>query len=356
MTATFIPPNPPEPLRPLDLAQPKGVGALMTSAWRIWKARPGVFLATALVVGALPLALFTVIQDLITRSLSDDARWERIAETGNFASGDLEALAGVGAFFVVSVIVTGLIVPSIVTATHARAVVGLASGDDLTRQQALRRGLSVLGPVIWATIVWGIATIIGLFLFIIPGIFIAVAGSFGPMIVALSLGKGWGAVRQSITLVRAAGWWRTFGAMFVINLVAAVVLLIPAGIFGGIAGVVDSTGATVVNGIIQGLLTALATSWSALATTLIFFSWKSRIGEPWLRPEGTTAVDIPGGGGDGPAQPGGGWGQPAQPGPTPPTQGGGLWGSGDQPGATPPPSSPTGPTFVRPGDLRKPPQ
>lgn len=347
MTASFLPPNPPEQLRPLDLAQQKGVGALLTSAWRIWKARPGIFLATSLVVGAVPLAIFTIAQDLIIRSMSDDARWERVAETGEFASGDLEALASVGALFFVSIIVTGLIVPAIVTATHARAVVALASGDDLTRQEALRRGLTVLGPVVWATFLWAVATIIGLFLFVIPGLYIGLAGSFGPMLVALSLGKGWGAVRESMRLVRAAGWWRTFGAVFVINLVAAVVLLVPSGIFSAIAGAVDTTAATVINSIIQGVLTALAVSWSALATTLIFFSWKSRIGEGWVRPAGTAAVDIPGGGGDAPAHPSGQWGPPAG------QQGGGLWGDASQQQGAQSPAPPTGPTFVRPGDLRR---
>lgn len=328
MTTTFVPPNPPEPLRPLDLAQPKSIGSLLTSAWRIWKARPGVFLSTALVVGALPLALFAVLQELVTRGMEDDARWDRIAETGELTSGDVQALVGVGAAFIVGMIVTGLIVPAIVTATHARAVVALASGDDLTRQQALRRGLSVLGPVVWATLIWSIATIGGMILFIIPGIYIALAGSFAPMLVALSLGKGGGALKESMRVVRAAGWWRTFGAVFVINLVAAAVLLIPAGIFGAIADAIDTTGASVISGIVQGIVQAIAMSWSALATTLIFFSWKSRIGEGWVRPEGTQRVEIPGGGDDAPpTQSGGGWGQPTAPTP------------------------PTGPTFVRPGDV-----
>lgn len=329
MTATFIPPNPPEPLRPLDLAQQKGIGALITSAWRIWKARPGVFLSTALVVGAVPLALFAVLQELVTRSLEgDDARWERIIETGKLTDGDVDVLVGLGGAFVIGMIITGLVVPAIVTATHARAVVALASGDDLTRQQALRRGLSVLGPIIWATLVWSFATVLGMLLFVIPGLYVSLAGSFAPMLVALSLGKGWGALKESMRLVRAAGWWRTFGYVFVVNLVAAAVLFIPAGIFGGIASAIDTTAASVVSGIVQGLVQAVMMSWSALATTLIFFSWKSRIGEAWVRPEGSAPIDIPGGGGDAPPpQAGGGWGQPA------------------------PPTPPTGPTFVRPGDL-----
>lgn len=206
-------------------------------------------------------------------------------------------------------------------------MIALASGDDLTRQDALRRGLSVLGPVVWVTFLWGLLTIGGFILLVIPGIYIALAGSFAPMLVALSLGKGWGALKESMRLVRAAGWWRTFGAVFVINLVAAAVLLIPAGIFGAIAAAIDTTAASVISGIVQGIVQAIAMSWSALATTLIFFSWKSRIGEAWVRPEGTEPVDIPGGGDTPPTQPGGGWGQPAAP------------------------TQPTGPTFVRPGDM-----
>lgn len=329
MSASFVPPNPVEPVRPLDLAQAKTLGGILTAAWRIWRARPAIFLLTAIVVASVPLAAFDIVSNLVLRDLTD--RFESVDESTSLTSDQVDALVRFGITLFVGSIVTAILVPAVVTATHARAVLALASGDDLTAGDALRRGLAAFGVVVATILLWGVLVFAGLlcfFLLFIPGIWILVAGAFATLIAAVTDKGPWSAIKESVRVVRAVGWWRTWGTLIVVTLVAYAVVLIPQTILGQIASAADAIPVYVATGIVNGVLQAAVMSWTALATTLVFFSWKARMDERWLSPAGTLPVEIPGDGG------------------TPPPGG---WPTASAPSANPGTANPSGPQFVRPG-------
>jgi hypothetical protein len=182
-------------------------------------------------------------------------------------------------------------------------------------------------------VVWALVSVLGMLLLVLPGMYVLLGGMFAPLIVAVSPARGWSAVRESIRVVRAAGWWRTLGASFVVSLVAIAVIALPVGFVGLVVGSTDSMVVIVLGGIVEGVLQAALLSWSALATTLLYFSWKAGAGEPWQRPAGSQPVEIAGGGGPAPEP---GAASAAQDGS--PVQ---QWGA-----------SASGPTFVRPGQPR----
>ncbi|MBO9532720.1 MAG: hypothetical protein J7513_07090 [Solirubrobacteraceae bacterium] len=328
---TFVPPPASGPLRPLDLAQPKDIGALLTSSWRIWRARPTVFLLTALAVAVIPIALSRILTVFVVDDFMTDVTNALDQSTRNTESIPSDWLPGISWSDAqwpliatgIELLVTGLLVPALVTATHARAVTALAQGDDIGGREALRRGLQVFAAAVWVILIYGVLMIIGFVFFFIPGLWISVGAVFATTVVALSVASGFGAIRESLRVVRAVGWWRTFGAVVVITLVGYVMALIPVAVIDALIGADGTADAVKVGGaVVEGFIQAAFLSWVALALTLLFFSHKARIGESYVPPPGSAPIDLPGPSG---VAPSGQWGQ-GQPG------AGQQWGQG-QPGA-----------------------
>jgi hypothetical protein len=300
---TFVPPPPPEPPRPLDLAQRKDLGALLTSAWRIWRARPGLFLLTAMVVSVVPLAIERIVSAFVVSPFLNRVN-DAIPDGTGPVNGDyLPGIEWSDATWPIIVtlagtFVIGLLVPSLVTATHARAVVALAEGDDLSSREALRRGLAVFGSAIWSVAILIVLVLLGFAALLLPGLWLSIAGMFAATLPALGIARGFGAIRESARLVGRVGWWRTSGTTVVIYLVSFGLALIPISVIDAVIGSDDASVAVKIGGsVIEAVLQAAVMSWSALAITLLFFSMKARIGEAWVPTPGTSPIDLPAGGG-----------------------------------------------------------
>lgn len=258
---TFTPGPAPAPLEPLALDRPKGLNELFRAAWALWTGHTGVFLVTAaLVVIPFEVIVTGLLGGGFNNSLGTPALWAQI----------------VGPLFM------GTVGTALITATHSRAVVAMSRGEQLTTADAFELGMKNIGIVAATAVVYLLAMVVGFFLVFIPMIFIAVAGVFAAQISALH-GKGpVDSLKQSVKVVQAAGWWRTFGYLFVLSLVSSGTLLV-LGIFIGVLSVAtgDNPGFGAFAVPASAIIQAGVMSWTALVTTLLYFSWRAEQGDPF---------------------------------------------------------------------------
>lgn len=251
---TFTPGQPVPPTNPLALHEPKLLGPLISSAIKLWWGQPSVFFITA--------ALVVIPFEVIVLGVLG----------GGFNDPDATASlwAEITSFLFMQTLGTAL-----VTATHSRSVVALSRGESLTTEQAFRLGTSGFGAVLLAGIVYALATLVG-FLVIVPGIFLMVAGVFTAQIAALERVGPIDALKRSIALVRAAGWWRTWGYLIVIGLISAAFGAF-LGLFAGLLTAVgDERWFGSVFIVLLAIIEAAALSFTALVTTLLYFSWRAQ--------------------------------------------------------------------------------
>ncbi|MBJ7471536.1 MAG: hypothetical protein JHD16_09555 [Solirubrobacteraceae bacterium] len=254
------------------LTDHKTVGPLFGSAVKIWLSKPSVFIVAALVV-ILPMEL------LFTGLLG-----------GGF--NDPEGLA-TPEWEVVDTLVVSLIGASLVTAAHARAVVALAAGENVRTGSALRLGGGAFLTVLGAALCYTLATIAGMLALIVPGIYLSVALLFGPQIAALTNTGPLDSLSSSYRLVRAAGWWRTFGysiLIFVLALVPALLLAIPILLLSELIG--DPSVAGPISVVVGGVVLALIYSFTALVQSLLYFSYRAKVGDPWASDAAVGAPDL----------------------------------------------------------------
>ncbi len=270
---TFTQGPPPPPSDPLALTEPKSLSPLFGSAWRLWIGQPGVFLVTSAWV---VIPLYVVLVGLVGGGFHD-------------AYGQSDWQADAANTLLVSTIGSALI-----TAVHARAVVKLAAGHKLTTGEALQLGFEGFLLVLAAALVYALATIGGFLLLIIPGIFIAVAGMFAPQHAALTGTSAGKSLKASITLVRANGWWKTVGYSLVLGLVNAGIMgaaAIPMLLISLALGEPSDFGMVAVP--VLALMQAATMSWTALVNTLLYFSWRANVGDPFTGGADPLSADSP---------------------------------------------------------------
>ncbi|MBU1348839.1 hypothetical protein KJ781_02105 [Patescibacteria group bacterium] len=109
----------------------------------------------------------------------------------------------------------------------------------LAPAEASKKAWTIFLPFFLVSILVGLATLGGIILFILPGIYLAIAFSFSQMILVDKGTRGTQALAASRALVRGR-WWETFWRLLVggivFGLLIGLVVGIPTGILGGIAG------------------------------------------------------------------------------------------------------------------------
>lgn len=266
----------PQPTYPKDgryaLTQHKSVGELIGSTVKIWLSKPSVFIVAALIV-VLPMEL--VLTGVLGGGFSDadgtaDELWTAI---DGFAVGFL-----------------GL---ALITAAHARAVVALAAGERVSTASALRLGGGAFVSVLGVAVLYTLATILGTIALIIPGIYLSVVLMFGTQIAALTRTGISDSLDASIKLVRAVGWWRTFGYLLLITVlsyVPAFVIALPLAVLGDAVDDPSIAGPVLV--LVGGIVQALVYSFTALIQSLLYFSYRAKVGEPWGQEREAGSPDL----------------------------------------------------------------
>jgi len=146
---------------------------------------------------------------------------------------------------------------------------------DHTLGSLVRSATAVLGPLIVAGILAGLAIGLGLLLVIVPGLFLLTIWSVIAPVIVIERSGAIDAFGRSRELVRGSGW-QVFGVILVLFLLQFIVTAVIQAIANGVS---DSFGAYAVSDLIVRLLVA---PLSALAASVLFFELKALRGEPVL--------------------------------------------------------------------------
>ncbi len=237
----------------LDLTRQRDLGDLLGDAFANWVAHLPVFLSLAFIVVAPFMGLINGL-------------W---AGTLGGASAGTPDLAPAMA----SVIANWLIIPPLITAGHVAAVLDLGAGRKPRLGGSLRVALRAFPVAFLVVALYGIAIALGAALLIVPGIWVSVALYFGAQAVVADRAGVLDALEHSREITRGQ-WWRTFGYLFLISILAAIIGGIAGLVLGGIVGLV--TDVEVILAIAQIIAQTVTLSFTALAATLLFFDLRVR--------------------------------------------------------------------------------
>ncbi len=145
------------------LPRPMGIGEILSTAFQLYRRHWRTLLAIAAVV-VVPLTLLQYLFGDLVRTQGETTSNGVVVETATWSVG----IAGLVAAL------AGLLMYLVLTGAITRAVAAEVAGEDPSVEQSYRFGFYRLGSVLLVSILVGLATIGGLILFIIPGIYIGI--------------------------------------------------------------------------------------------------------------------------------------------------------------------------------------
>lgn len=243
----------------VDLTAPRPVGALVADALRLFAAHPSVFLLLALMVVA-PYQLIV------------------LAATGTSPLGQQTARPSTAITLLLLEFV--LVVP-LVTALYVRTVAAVASGERPALREVAWQGLRVLPVVAAAQIVADLGIGVGLVLFVIPGVVLAIRWAVVAQVAAMERTDWIGALRRGAVLTRG-NYLHVFGVIVITSIVTYGVTRGGEAVAGSHAGVWQ-----VLLGIAVDTITR---SFTALTTAVLYFELRGRAGE--LLQFGASRIDT----------------------------------------------------------------
>jgi hypothetical protein len=192
------------------LPRPLGIGEILSTAFQLYQRHWRTLLAIAAVV-VVPLTLLQYLLGDWVRTRGEVTSYQQIS-TATWAVGAAGLVAGLA----------GLLMYLVLTGAITRAVAAEVAGQDPSLEQSYRFGFHRLGSVLLVSILVGLATIAGLILFIIPGIWIGVRLAVSVEALVVEGRRGTQAMGRSWELV-GGHWWHAFGALVVAGLLTGVV-------------------------------------------------------------------------------------------------------------------------------------
>jgi hypothetical protein len=229
------------------LPRPLGIGEILSTALQLYRRHWRTLLAIAAVV-VVPLTLLQYLFGDLVRTQGETTR-NGVVETATWAVGIAGLLAALA----------GILMYLVLTGAITRAVAAEVAGQDPSVEQSYRFGFHRLGSVLLVSVLVGLATIAGLILFIIPGIYLGVrlCVSIEALVVegrrgTQAMGRSWGLV--------GGHWWHAFFTLLVAALLVGVVnavITAPFGATGWFVQAVAAAVATVVTlpyGVLVGVL------------------------------------------------------------------------------------------------------
>jgi len=237
------------------LPRPLGIGEILSTAFgfyrRHWK--------TLLAIAAVVVVPFTLLQYLF----GDWIRAQGEVTTNEVVSTSSWALATAGLVTAVSAV----LMFTVLTGAITRAVAAEVAGEDPTVEQSYRFGFHRLGSVLLVSVLVGLATMIGLILFIIPGIFIAVRLAVSIEALVIEGRRGTQAMTRSWELV-GGHWWHAFGTLVVAGLLTGVVNAVITSPFSG--------GGWLIQAIAAAVATVVTLPYGALVGVLLYLDLRAR--------------------------------------------------------------------------------
>jgi hypothetical protein len=168
-------------------------------------------------------------------------------------------------------LVSYLVVAPLITAICVHALRSVASGGSPGAREAIVKGFESFTPIFFAVLLAAAGIALGLLL-IVPGVYLFVRWSFVPQTVVLEGARDAGALRASGRLVTGA-WWRTFGMVLLVSLLAFLLATLLGAPFVAIADATDRAIWALAG---QILATSVTQPFAALFSTLLYFDLRER--------------------------------------------------------------------------------
>ena len=232
-----------------------GIGEILSTAFQLYQRHWRTLLAIAAVV-VVPFTLVQYLLGDLVRTRGEVTR-DGVVETATWAvgiAGLVAALAGVVMFLVLTGAIT-------------RAVAAEVAGEDPSVEQSYRFGFHRFWSVLLVSVLVGLATIGGLILFIIPGIYIGVRLAVSIEALVVEGRRGTQAMARSWELV-GGHWWHAFGTLVVAGLLTGVVNALITAPFGNTSWFVQAIAAAVA--------TVVTLPYGVLVGVLLYLDLRAR--------------------------------------------------------------------------------
>ena len=235
---------------------PRGIGELLSAALQLYRRHWRTLMAIAAVV-VVPLTLLQYGIGHWVRSHGQQLHDQAEVSTSFWAAASASLLAAL----------VGLLLYQVLTGAITRTIATEVAGQDLGVEQSYRFGFARLGPILVVTILVGLATLLGLIVFIIPGIYIGVRLAVSIQALVVEGKRGTEAMRRSWDLV-GGHWWH-----------AAFTLLVAALITGVVNAVITapfSADAWFIQGVAAAVATIVTLPFGALVGVLLYVDLRAR--------------------------------------------------------------------------------
>jgi hypothetical protein len=235
---------------------PRRIGEILSTALQLYRRHWRTLMAIAAVV-VVPLTLLQYGIGHWVRSHGQQLHDPVAVSTSFWAVASASLLAAL----------VGLLLYQVLTGAITRTIATEVAGQDLGVEQSYRFGFARLGPILVVSILVGLATLLGLIVFVIPGIYIGVRLAVSIQALVIEGRRGTEAMRRSWDLV-GGHWWH-----------AAFTLLVAALITGVVNAVITapfSAGAWFIQGVAAAVATIVTMPYGALVGVLLYLDLRAR--------------------------------------------------------------------------------
>jgi hypothetical protein len=235
---------------------PRRIGELLRAAFQLYRRHWRTLMAIAAVV-VVPLTLLQYGIGHWFRTNGQQLQEPAEVSTSFWAVAGASLLAAL----------VGLLLYQVLTGAITRNIATEVTGQDLDVEQSYRFGFARLGPILVVSILVGLATGLGLIVFIIPGIYIGVRLAVSIQALVVEGRRGTEAMRRSWHLV-GGHWWHAAFTLLVAGLITAVVNAVITAPFGA--------GAWFIQGIAAAVATIVTLPYGALVGVLLYLDLRAR--------------------------------------------------------------------------------
>jgi membrane-anchored glycerophosphoryl diester phosphodiesterase (GDPDase) len=235
---------------------PRGIGEILRTALQLYRRHWRTLLAIAAVV-VVPLTLLQYGIGHWVRTNGQQLRDQVVVSTSFWAVASASLLAAL----------VGLLLYQVLTGAITRTIAAEVAGQNLDVEQSYRFGFARLGPILVVSILVGLATLLGLILFIIPGIYIGVRLAVSIQALVVEGKRGTEAMRRSWELV-GGHWWHAALTILIAGLITAVVNAVITAPF--------SAGAWLLQAVAAAVATTVTLPYGALVGVLLYLDLRAR--------------------------------------------------------------------------------
>jgi hypothetical protein len=235
----------------IELERPRDAGALLRDSLNVYLKHFWTFLALG--------ALVVIPSEVIVSGVGLGELTTDYDNSPTFAEAAIPA------------VVSYLVVAPLITAICVYALKSVAAGGSPGAREAIVKGFEQFSPIFFAVLLAALGILVGAIL-IVPGVYFFVRWYFVPQTVVLEDAHGTAALRGSSRLVEGF-WWRTFGLIVLVNVVALVFAVILGAPFTAGADRADKAVWALIGEIVA---SSVVQPFGALYSTFLYFDLRAR--------------------------------------------------------------------------------